>query len=141
MRSWVEPLRRAAGAAGVFERCNGGTERRSRSASAHDGGPPPPRSKTLRVSLPEDLRRAMLPDLPASISLSPGNLHIQAEIAEEMLQSLLALAMVIQNNLDHFRAVIEPRPAMPEVDDNDLRGVFERLREAELSGERFLADA
>ena len=47
--------------------------------------PPPPRSKPLRVSLPEDLRRAMLPDLPANISLSTGRLEIQATTAEGML--------------------------------------------------------
>lgn len=95
--------------------------------------PPPPRAKPLRVSLPEDLRQAMLPDLPANITLEPGRLEIKAGTAEEMLQSLLALAMVMQNDLDRFREVVEPRPAALEVEDNDLRGMFERLREAEMS--------
>src|SRR5579875_1072468 len=35
---------------------------------------PVPRPKTLRVSLPADLRHAMLPDLPPSVTLEPGRL-------------------------------------------------------------------
>ena len=93
--------------------------------------PPPPRPKPLRVSLPEDLRRTMLPDLPANISLATGRLEIQATTAEGMLESLVTLAMVMQNDLDRFREAIEPPTAVPEADDDDLREMFERLREAE----------
>lgn len=87
----------------------------------------PPRPKALRVSLPEDLRRARLPDLPANISLSPGRLEITASTAVVMLESLLALAMVMQNDLDRFQAAIEP-PLMHEVEDDKLRALFGRLR-------------
>lgn len=68
---------------------------------------PPPKSKTLRVSLPMDLRRAMLPDLPPNVLLTPGRIEIQASTAVAMLESLLTLAMVMQNDLDRFKAVIE----------------------------------
>ena len=87
----------------------------------------PPRPKTLRVSLPEDLRRARLPDLPANISLSPGRLEITASTAVAMLESLLALAMVMQNDLDRFQAAIEP-PQAGEGQDDELRQLFSRLR-------------
>ena len=66
----------------------------------------PPRPKTLRVSRPEDLRRARLPDLPANISLKPGRIEITAGTAVAMLESLLALAMVMQNDLDRFQQAI-----------------------------------
>lgn len=87
----------------------------------------PPRTKSLRVSLPEDLRRARLPDLPANISLAPGRIEITADTAVDMLESLFALAMVMQNDLDHFQAVIE-LPPVPETADDQIRGWLGRLR-------------
>ena len=89
---------------------------------------PPPRQRTLRVSLPEDLRRATLPDLPTNVSLSAGRIEITAPTALAMLESLLALAMVMQNDLDRFQAVIEPAAAHPEVSDNELKEMLGRLR-------------
>ena len=59
--------------------------------------------------MPADLRSAMLPDLPANIVLSPGRLEIAAPTAMKMLESLVALAMVMQNDLGRFRDVIEPQ--------------------------------
>ena len=67
-----------------------------------------PRAKPLRVSLPNDLRKARLPDLPANITLAPGRLEILAPDAVSMLESLVALAMVMQNDLERFRDVVEP---------------------------------
>ena len=90
----------------------------------------PPRPKTLRVSLPEDLRRARLSDLPPNITLSPGRLEITASTAVDMLESLLALAMVMQNDLDRFREAIEP-PAVPVITtDEELQAFLGRLRSA-----------
>lgn len=89
---------------------------------------PPPRPKTLRVSLPEDLRRAMLPDLPPNVILSSGRIEVTADTAVGMLESLLALAMVMQNDLDRFRAIIEPAALAPEVTDDELRELLHRLR-------------
>ena len=86
---------------------------RQRSAEAG----PPPRHKTLRTSLPEDLRRAMMPDLPSNITLEPGLLKIRADNAVAMLESPLALAMVMQNDLDRFGAAIEPPTSSPGVSD------------------------
>ena len=88
---------------------------------------PPPKPKALRASLPEDLRRARLPDLPANITLQPGRLEVTAATAVGMLESLLALAMVMQNDLDRFQAAIEPPPAS-EGNDQELRELFLRLR-------------
>ncbi len=99
---------------------------RERLAEAEPVGRP----KTLKVSLPEDLRRARLPDLPANVSLSPGRIEITADTAVGMLESLVALAMVMQNDLDRFREAIEP-PAVPVImTDEELQAFLGRLRSA-----------
>ena len=88
---------------------------------------PAPVRKRMKVSLPADLRHSMLPDLPPNIALSAGRLAITSGTAVGMLESLLALAMVMQNDLDRFRSVIEP-DLPPHVEDDDLRGMIERMR-------------
>ncbi len=88
---------------------------------------PVPRPKTLRITLPPDLRNAMMPDLPSNIVLEPGRLEVRAESALAMLESLVTLAMVMQNDLDRFQAAIEPRSTRAGVDD-ELRSLFTQLR-------------
>ncbi len=89
---------------------------------------PAPARKRMKVSLPQDLRHAMLPDLPSNIALSTGLLEIRSQTAVEMLESLIALAMIMQNDLDRFQALIEPTRTSP-VEDADLRRWIERMRE------------
>ena len=89
---------------------------------------PPPRRTPLRTSLPADLRQAMLEDLPPNVTLSTGRLEITAPTAVAMLESLVILALVMQNDLERFRAVLEPPPAPPEIGDQELEEMFERLR-------------
>ena len=91
---------------------------------------PVPRPKALRVSLPADLRHAMLPDLPPNVALEPGRIEIRAATAVEMLEGLVALAMVMQNDLERFRAVIES-PSTPLVEDQKLRAMVSRLQESQ----------
>lgn len=90
---------------------------------------PAPRPQPLRTSLPADLRHAMLPDLPGNITLSPGRIEIRADDAVGMLESLLTLAMVMQNDLDRFRASIEA-PAGSSATDQGLRDMLQRLRQS-----------
>ncbi len=87
---------------------------------------PAPRPKPLRISLSPDLRTAMLPELPANVRLSPGRLEILAPTAERMAESLLALALVMQND-DRWRQLVEP-PAPPPVEDEELDGWLRDLR-------------
>ena len=94
---------------------------------------PVPRPKTLKVSLPEDLRRARLPDLPANISLAPGRLEITADTAVGMLESLVALAMVMQNDFERFREAIEPSIAPSVMTDEELQAFLGRLRTGTLA--------
>jgi len=88
---------------------------------------PPPRPKSLRVSLPNDLRHAMMPDLPSNITIEPGRLEVRADTAVAMLESLVTLAMVMQNDLDRFQTAIEPPPVRADVDE-ELRSLLTQLR-------------
>ena len=90
---------------------------------------PPPKPKPLLVSLPQDLRSAMMPDLPGNIKLTPGRLEIEAPTATVMLESLTILALIMQNDLDRFQAAIEVSPEPPEVSDTDLLTFIAVLRQ------------
>ena len=89
---------------------------------------PPPKPKPLRVSLAGGLRSIMLPDLPPTIRLAPGRLEIEAPTVIAMLESLITLALTIQNDFDPFQDVIEPPHGPSEIQDDELRELFGRLR-------------
>ncbi len=91
---------------------------------------PAPTRKRMKVSLPQGLRRTMLPDLPANVVLAPGRLEITSPTVVGMLESLVALAMVMQNDLDRFQSVIQPN-FPPHVRDDDLRGMIKHMRSAD----------
>jgi hypothetical protein len=82
---------------------------------------PVARPKTLRVSLPADLRHARMEDLPGSIRLAPGRLEIEADSAEAMCEALMLLATVMQNDLERWRMTIEPLPQASTSDTSLLR--------------------
>ena len=90
---------------------------------------PAPRPKPLRITLPSDLRSAMLPELPPNITLEAGRIELQAPTAEAMLESLMALAMVLQNDFDRIRDILEPPSNRPRfVDDAELQSLLVGLR-------------
>ena len=60
----------------------------------------PPLLKMLRIVLPQDLRRVMMPDLAENIWLSPGRLEITAHSAVRVLQSLALMAQTMRNDLE-----------------------------------------
>jgi hypothetical protein len=93
------------------------------------GAEPVPRPKILRVALPADLRHAMLPDLPPNVSVAPGRIEVRAETAEAMVEGLVALAMVMQNDLERFREAIEPSQCGPRASDDNLRELLECWRD------------
>ena len=87
------------------------------------------RSKALRTSRPDDLRRAMLPNLPPNIVLSPGRIEITADSAAAMVESLIALAMVMENDLNRWeQAISHPRISPPEQDE-DLKWFISHIRQ------------
>lgn len=96
---------------------------------------PPPKPKTMRISLPGNLRNAMMPDLPPNIILGPGRLEIMAETAEAMLESLMVLALTMQNDLNRFAAALEPPRDPRPVEDEDMRKLLDRLRADEQARE------
>ena len=92
-----------------------------------------PRPRSLRVVLPAEFRRAMMPDLPANITVEPRRLEVRADSAVAMLESLVMLATVMQNDLDRFQQAIEPPMTIDA--DKELRSMFDRLRNPERRSE------
>ena len=95
--------------------------------SKHESAEPVPRASTLRVSLPEDLRRVTLKDLPESVALSPGEIRVTGENAEQVLEGLLMLAQVMQNDLDSVRMRLDP-PFAGQLVDEELKSLFTSMR-------------
>ncbi len=91
---------------------------------------PPPKPKPLRVSLPQHLRSTMMPDLPDHIKLSPGRLEIEAPTATAMLESLITLALIMQNDLNRFEAAVDSPAPASETQDCKLRDLIGRLRQS-----------
>lgn len=92
---------------------------------------PPPRPKPLRVTLPAELRCAMLPDLPGNITIEPGRLEIRAATAVSMLESLVTLAAIMGNDLDRFQQAVEVRnPVQHEELQSMLAGMRDRAAAA-----------
>ena len=87
----------------------------------------PPSPRPLRVALPADLRSVTVRDLPDSIRLSAGRLEIDAPTTEAMLENLVLLAQAMTNDLGGFRAAVEIRPPLTQVDD-DLAAFLVSMR-------------
>lgn len=94
--------------------------------SKYDTAEPVARARTLHLSLPKDLRRVTLKDLPLSITLGPGELRVTGANAEQVIEGLLVLAQVMQNDLNSVRSKLDP-PANPM--DGELRDLFATMRE------------
>lgn len=86
---------------------------------------PPPRPKPLRVTLPAELRNAMLPDLPSNITIEPGRLEIRVTTAISMLESLVTLATIMGNDLHRFQQAVEVRNP---VQDEELQTMLAGMR-------------
>ena len=85
---------------------------RQRSESAA----PIPRPAPLRASLPSELRRITLDDLPANVEVREGEVRITGADAEQVVKGLLLLAQVLQSDLDSVRQRLDPPPEPLEVD-------------------------
>ncbi len=88
----------------------------------------PPKSKSLRISLPEGLRSTTVRELPAHIRLTSGRLEIDAVTAVDLLEALTLLARVMQDDLDQVCNLVEPPRRTTEPVDEELREFFLRLR-------------
>ena len=95
-----------------------------------EGAQPAPRPKPLRIRLPGSLRTAMLPELPRNVRLTPGRIEILAPTAGRMAESLLALALVMQND-ERWQELVEPTasPVPVEDDENDETDKSDELNE------------
>jgi hypothetical protein len=84
--------------------------------------------KLLRFALPRDLRSVMAKDLPSNIEVSAGSLRIRGADAMEIVRSLHLVAQALQNDLDTMQSLLDPPVPRPQVDDSEIRSMFERLR-------------
>ncbi len=98
--------------------------------SKHEAAEPVPRPSPLRISLPEDLRRVTLRDIPDNVILRPGEIRVTGANAERILEGLLVLAQVMQNDLDSVRARLDA-PAGSQPVDEELRTLFAALHRTE----------
>ena len=98
--------------------------------SKYESAEPVPRPSTLRVSLPEDLRRVTLKELPDSVTLNPGEVRVTGANAEQVLEGLVVLAQVMQNDLDSVRRRLDP-PSAGSLIDEELRNLFTNMRAQE----------
>jgi hypothetical protein len=69
--------------------------------------------------------------LPPTITLQPGSLVITGANATEILENLCLLAHALQNDLGTIQAMLDPPPKTPSVEQDELRAMFQRLREDE----------
>jgi hypothetical protein len=60
------------------------------------------------VEAPTDVINQEFADLPAGVSLRPGEIVVRFETAVEALEKLLALTMAAGNDLDRFERMVEP---------------------------------
>ena len=95
---------------------------------------PAPQPQPLTFALPEDLRCVMADDLPAHIQLTPGQLVITGENAEEIIEGLYLLAQALQNDLSTIQNMLDPLPPQLPVRDEELRTLFAHLAEKEQRG-------
>ena len=96
----------------------------------HDTAEPVARPSTLRLSLPEDLRRVSVKDLPASVTLNPGEIRVTGANAEQVIEGLIVLAQVMQNDLDSVRMRLDPPSGQGPIDD-ELRNLFAAMRQTD----------
>jgi hypothetical protein len=92
-----------------------------------------PHSRSIKVSLPEELRTVMVRHLPPEISLEEGRLGITGRNAREILDRLVLLSRALQNDLDTALQLLDPPPVVPQVDDQELRALFTDLRRHEIA--------
>jgi hypothetical protein len=92
---------------------------------------PVPRPRHHKLTLPEDLRSVMVRDLPQEIVLSEGRLEITGRDSMEVLERLLLLSRALQNDLDTVLEALNPPPAPPRVEVDELRELFADLRRRE----------
>ena len=97
---------------------------------------PVPRPRSIRLTLPEDLRSVMMRDLPADVSLTPGKLEIRGETSYAIFEHLYLLLLAMENDLGSVQDSLELPSLPPPVEDDEIRAMFQALREEEARVQR-----
>ena len=90
-------------------------------------------NRSLRQLVPHDLPPASWEALPESLSLAPGEVRISFTRVEELAAALVALASLLDRDLETFADRYEIRPKLvPEEERQDIEGIFAELRQMEV---------
>ena len=70
--------------------------------------------------------------IPETLKLKRGHLEINFETMEQLSETLVSLAKILEDDLDEFTRLYEPRK-MEEKDESaaEVRALFEELKEME----------
>jgi len=64
--------------------------------------------RQVKIVVPAEVAGQKLADLPAGVHLRPGELRIEFNGTEELLQRLFELSQAIANDYEQFREIVSP---------------------------------
>lgn len=65
------------------------------------------KAANIRIVIPDGVHNLTLPNLPASVQLSPGRLTIQFDGVEQLLTHICELSQAAINYFERFRSAAE----------------------------------
>lgn len=117
LAGFLERVRVAPDTGGLFDLLR--EERREETASRSS-----PRSLVRR-----DLEPVTLDGLPDAITLTPGSLHVRFATTEQLAESMLLLARILESDGDNFARTYEPAAsARPDPSREEFRKLFAGLK-------------
>lgn len=89
--------------------------------------------RKLRFLNQRDVDPMSLYGVPDTLTLTRGDIRIQFQTMEQLAATLVTLARVLQDDLDEFVRLYEPKPPPDETDTaaEDVRQLFRELEEME----------
>jgi hypothetical protein len=84
--------------------------------------------KKVRSLVRADIPPATLSALPDAIELTPGHMHVRFQTVEQLAESMLTLARILESEGDTFAHTYEPRTRLTEdADAAEIRSLFANL--------------
>jgi hypothetical protein len=96
-----------------------------------------PSRRKIRFLNQRDVDPMSLYGIPDALKLKRGRIEITYTTMEELAETLVTLARVLQDDLDEFARLYEPQPPTktPDTTTEDLRALFDDLRERQAAQE------
>ena len=90
-------------------------------------------TRSLRDLVPHDFAPATWESLPCSLTLLPGQVLVKFGRVEDLAEALLALASLLDRDLEEFAERYELRPPAPALENREeVEGMFNELKMWEL---------